>query len=201
MTTILIADDHPVVRDGMQTMLAAVEGFMVAGCVSSGEEALRFVKTSCEPDVMLCDVRLGDMDGIDLYSRVRRFAPNVRAVFISGMPNAADEARAKECGAQAYLPKSVEMDDLIDAIRASLKNNAGFTSVSNRTGVASPLSFRETQILTLLANGESKASVAEKVGISFETVKSHVRTIRDKLGVGNTTAACAYAVSQGYISV
>lgn len=63
------------------------------------------------------------------------------------------------------------------------------------------VSFRETQILTLLANGESKASVAEKVGISFETVKTHVRTIREKLGVGNTTAACTYAVSHGYISV
>ena len=201
MATILIADDHPVVRDGMKTMLAAVEGFKVAGCVSSGEEALRFVKTSCEPDVMLCDVRLGDMDGIDLYSRVRRFAPNVRAVFIAGMPNAADEARAKESGASAYLPKSVEMDDLIDAMRTSLKNDSGFISASTLAGVASPLSFRETQILTLLANGESKASVAEKIGVSFETVKTHVRTIRDKLGVGNTTAACAYAVSHGYISV
>ena len=201
MATILIADDHPVVRDGMKTMLSAVQGFKVAGCVSSGEEALRFIKTSQEPDVMLCDVRLGDMDGIDLYSRVRRFAPNIRAVFIAGMPNAADEARAKENGASAYLPKSLEMDELIDAIRASLKNETGFTSVSGRTGVASPLSCRETQILTLLANGESKASVAERIGISFETVKTYVRSIREKLGANNTTAACSIALSNGYISI
>lgn len=93
------------------------------------------------------------------------------------------------------------MDDLIAAICASSREEKVFISASRRSGVASPLSFRETQILTFLANGESKASVAEKIGISFETAKTYVRSIRAKLDVKNTTAACSKALSLGYISI
>ena len=201
MVDILVVDDHTIVRDGMKAMLSAVAGFNVVGLAASGEEALHFVKTTSVPDVVLCDIRLGDMNGIALFSRLRCLAPRLRAVFMAGMPNTSDEVHAKESGASAYLPKSVEMDDLIMAIRKAADGTADFISAQKRPGVASPLSFRETQILALLANGESKKTVAARLGITYETVKTYVRSIREKLGVSNTTAACACAVSNGYISI
>jgi len=206
-TTVLIADDHEVVRKGL-TSLFKDSSVKVCGEAASDDEAVRQSR-KLKPDVVLLDVRLGDADGLDVVKRIRSAAPAARVVMLSAFDNPTYVARAVAAGAHDYLLKSVSRDELIAAVVSAaagetparageLKRMAGQMARRERTtdtGVS--LTPRETQVLRLIAMGLSNQEIADTLEISVETVKEHVQNLLRKLALGDRTQAAVWALRHG----
>lgn len=196
--SILIVDDHPIVRSGLEAMLQSEQGFRILGCASSGMEAVSLCQKAGQPDVLLMDIRMPEMDGFQTLERLKRFFPSIRVLLLAGMPLKAEEDRAKALGAKGYLPKSAEQDRIVEAIRAIAAGNGPFVQETYETP-KSVLSDRETEVLKLLSGGKSREEIAAACGIGAETVKSHVKSILLKLDVPDRTAAVAKGFELGIL--
>jgi DNA-binding NarL/FixJ family response regulator len=206
-TTVLIVDDHEVVRRGL-TQLFADSPVRVCGEAATADEAVRQARRH-EPDVILLDVRLGDADGLEAVKPLRSAAPAARVVMFSAFDNPTYVARAVAAGAHDYLLKTISRLDLIAAVTAAaageqatrigeLRRIAGRMSQrekGNANGV--PLTPREAQVLRLIAMGLANQEIADTLAISVETVKEHVQNLLRKLGLGDRTQAAVWALRQG----
>lgn len=197
MISILIVDDHPMVREGLGAMLATESGFEVAGMVADGAEAVEFCRGR-KPDLVLCDIRMPVMDGFGLLAELRRLDPSAKVLMFAGMPLKDEEARARELGAKGYLPKSVDIRVLTESIRGIAAGTVDF-ACEEFVAAPSALSARELQVLKLLARGRQRDEIAAELGIGAESVKTHLKGIMTKLGCPNATSAVGKAYELGIL--
>jgi two-component system, NarL family, response regulator LiaR len=209
--TILLVDDHEVVRQGLRAYLDAQPDFRVIGEASSGEEA---VEAAAEylPDVMLMDLVMSGIGGVDATRRVKDITPRTQIVVLTSYHQDEFIFPALQAGAISYVLKDVDMEDLADAIRKAARGEAVLhPRVAERViqeingakgGVFNPfteLTNREMEVLRLIARGMSNSSIAEELFISENTVKGHVSNILSKLQLADRTQAAVYAWEQGLV--
>jgi NarL family two-component system response regulator LiaR len=204
---ILIVDDHSVVRQGLQMFLALDPEIEVVGEVSNGAEAVEFVK-KLKPDVVLMDLLMPVMDGIEATKIIRRDQPDTEVIALTSVLEDNAVVGAIRAGAIGYLLKDTEADELVRAIKAAA---AGQVQLSPKAAerlmreVRAPespekLTERETDVLRLLAEGKANKEIARDLTISETTVKTHVSNILMKLDVPSRTQAALYAVRIGLVS-
>jgi DNA-binding NarL/FixJ family response regulator len=198
----LIADDHEIVREGLRLALSRSRTIRVVGEASDGEAAVAMAARR-RPDVVVMDLRMGGMDGIDAAREIRRQNPRTRVVIFTGQPERNLLTRGRDAGCSGYLLKEAPHTTIIRAIERIAAGDefvdpalAPALITSERDGL---LTNREREILQLLAEGMSNADVAAKLFISQETVKSHVRHILAKLEADTRTQAVAIALRDSII--
>ncbi|MFJ1709104.1 response regulator [Kitasatospora sp. NPDC088346] len=202
--TVLIADDHPVVREGLSAMLESAPGITVAGTAGGGEEAV-VLAASLAPDVVLMDLRMGAMDGVTATTRILARSRHPRVVVVTTYESDADILRAVEAGAAGYLLKGTSRVDLINAVRAAARGETVLSpAVAGRLFRAraqepTPLSAREREVLHLVGRGLTNADIGRELHIGEATVKTHLLRIFRKLDVSDRTAAVLAAMERGLL--
>ena len=202
---ILIADDHAVVRDGLAAMLSFQKDMHVTGHARNGREAIAQFRT-LRPDVVVMDLAMPELDGVGAIIAIRSEFPAARILVLTTYDGDENVYRALENGAKGYLLKDCSTEDLLAAIR---KVHSGGTHVSERAAArlaertmsGASLSARETEVLALIAAGKSNKEIAGLLFISEGTVKTHVLSIHEKLGVGDRTEAVVTAIKRGILRV
>ncbi len=195
--SILIVDDHPMVREGLAAMLESEEGFRVVALATNGEEALEKIAQE-HPAVVLSDVRMPKKDGLTMLAEARQLFPAVRVLLLAGMPLKEEEYRAKRDGAAGYLPKDVDQDRLAAAIREVAANPDAFACEAFQAA-PSLLTAREMEVLKLVAQGNQRDQIAASLGIGAESVKTHMKGIMTKLNCPNATSAVGRAYELGIL--
>ena len=200
--SVLIVDDHPIVRDGLSALLSADAAFSPVGTTEGGEELLAFCKANGAPDILISDVRMPTMDGFQLLARCRRLYPKMAVVLLAGLPLAREEERARTMGARGYLPKSIPGERLKVLLKSLVAKKTDFAHEEVReTPDPSKLTSRERAVLELLAKGLTREEIGAAEHVSPETVKTQVRSILLKLDVPNAVAAVATAYERGILRV
>ncbi|MEU5235528.1 response regulator [Streptomyces lydicus] len=202
---VLLADDHPVVREGLCAMLASDPGIEIAGQAGSGEEAVTQAERLA-PDVVLLDLRMGGMDGVAATGHILRRSPRSRVVIVTTYEDDGDILRAVEAGAAGYLLKGTSRAQLVEAVHAAARGETVLTPslagklVRARTEAPSLLSGRECEVLRLVGQGLSNAEIGRELFIGEATVKTHLLRAFRKLGVADRTAAVLTALERGLLS-
>lgn len=201
---VLIVDDHPLLSDGLVTVIQSQPDMLPVGQASSGREAIqRF--DECRPDVTLMDLRLPDMSGIDAMITIRSNFPQARVIILTTFAGDAEIHRALEAGARAYLLKTMPANELMDVIR---QIHAGKKKIPSEIAAYlaehysdEQLTPREVDILRQLAGGNRNRDIAEKLFIAEETVKAHLKHILEKLHANDRTQAVSIGVRRGIIQL
>ena len=204
--TVLIADDHDVVRKGLISLFDG-SGVRVSGEATTPEETLKQAK-KLKPDVVILDVRFGDTDGLDVIRGIRAAAPQARVVMFTAFDNPTYIARAIAAGAHDYLLKTADRAEVLDSVNGAageppslvghLRRMAGQMARRDTPpdfGIS--LTPRETQVLRLITMGLSNKESADALEISVETVKEHVQNLLRKLSVNDRTQAAVWALRHG----
>jgi len=207
---VLIIDDHALFRVGLQGLLEQ-RGIEVADAVASGIEGLQRAE-ELRPDIVLLDLRMPDMGGLEVLKKLREKEPGIPVVMLTTSNEETDLIKSLRSGAQGYLLKDMEPDELVSALRdiengknvvaqdltdALARMVQGDAKVADDDGPFSALTPREMEILCLLAEGQSNKLIARNLGISDGTVKLHVKAILRKLGIHSRVEAAVIAVEQG----
>ncbi|MEV4314145.1 response regulator transcription factor [Actinocrispum sp. NPDC049592] len=205
MITLLVVDDHPVVRDGLCGMFAADMEFSVVGEAGDGEEAVRLA-LKLRPDVVLMDLRMPGMDGVTAIRALAAQGSTSRVLVLTTYDTDSYVMPALSAGATGYLLKDSPRDELLKAVRAAAQGQAVLApTVVNRlldqvrTPTPDPLSLRELEVLQLVAAGNTNREAAAHLFISEATVKSHLLSIYAKLGVNDRAAAVAAGFTRGLL--
>jgi two-component system nitrate/nitrite response regulator NarL len=207
---VLIIDDHALFRVGLQGLLEQ-RGIEVAAAVASGLEGIQRVE-ELKPDIVLLDLRMPDMGGLEVLQKLREHESSIPVVMLTTSNDEADLIKSLRSGAQGYLLKDMEPDELVGALRdiengknvvaqdltdALARMVQGEAGAADEEGPFSELTPREMEILCLLAEGQSNKLIARNLGISDGTVKLHVKAILRKLGIHSRVEAAVIAVEQG----
>lgn len=205
MIRILIADDHPVVREGLAGMLAGQPDMMVVAQAENGAQAVTLWAQQ-QPDVVLMDLRMPGMDGVAAIAAIKGQRPLAPILVLTTYDSDADILRAIEAGATGYLLKDAPREELFRAIRAAARGEsvlspaiAARLMTRMRAPVEESLSAREIEVLQLVAAGQSNREIGKALHISAATVKTHLIHIFAKLGVSDRTAAVTAALEKGII--
>ncbi|MFB8756269.1 response regulator [Streptomyces nigra] len=206
--TLLIVDDHPVVRDGLRGMFESAPGFTVLGEAASGEEAVERA-ADLDPDVILMDLRMPGGGGVAAIAHLTRAGARARVLVLTTYDTDTDTLPAIEAGATGYLLKDAPRDELFTAVRAAAEGRTVLSpAVASRLVSAvraprndrdEPLSAREREVLALVARGTSNREIARELFISEATVKTHLTHLYAKLGVNDRAAAVATAYERGIL--
>jgi DNA-binding NarL/FixJ family response regulator len=201
---ILIVDDHPVVLAGLASMLGTQAGLEVIDSASSGEEALEILRDK-HADIVLLDLRMPGMSGIDVLLALERAKINVRTIVLSSHETDEDIYRAVQAGARAYLLKGTPQSEMIDAIRAVQCGKRYFPrDIADRLAermMRTNLTVRELEVLQMVARGLTNKEIGTALDISGNTVRNHVNSIIEKLDVSDRTEAATTAIERGIITV
>ncbi|MCI0893205.1 MAG: response regulator transcription factor [Chloroflexi bacterium] len=205
---ILVADDHPVVRDGLVAMLSTQTDFRVVGQASTGREVVANIEIA-RPDVVLLDLEMPDLDGVEALRQVTAEHPEVKVLVFTAFDDDERIVSAVQAGAQGYLLKGSPRDEVFDAIRVISQGGSLLQPVVasklmrhvSSQGVRSRLTARELEALDLLANGMTNKEIAAELVITVRTVKFHVSSILRKLEAGNRTEAVRIAAERGIIDL
>jgi DNA-binding NarL/FixJ family response regulator len=202
---IVIADDHPVFRAGLQGLLSGQDDFQVVGEAANGREAVAMVRHAA-PDVLLVDLQMPELDGVHAIQEIRLVAPATRILVLTTYDSDGDILRAVEAGATGYLLKDTPREELFKAIRATARGDSVLSpSVASRLvgrargPVDRSLSARELEVLRLVARGTSNKIIGKELRISEATVKTHLLHIFAKLSVDDRTAAVTAAMERGML--
>ena len=208
---LMLVDDHRMFREALRVPLAAEADMEIVAEAGSGAEALAGA-AACRPDVVVLDVALPDMSGIEVAGRLLAAAPRLRLVALSGYADRLFVAEMLKAGARAYVVKSAGADELVRAIRAAMGGHVFLSpevtgmALGQGNGSAdeappvSVLGQREREVLRLLAGGMRSVAIAGTLGISPATVDVHRRNIKRKLGLGTVAALTRYAIREGLVS-
>ena len=215
---VLIVDDHRLLRDGLTALLNQAEDIEIVGSVPSGEEAIS-IFPSLKPDVILMDIMMGGMTGIEATRWIKEQDPNAKVILISSEVKKELVTAGIQCGIDGYLPKDVDLTILRDAI-TTVKNGGRYfneaitnlvfedfyqkkklTNMSGKVTLPNDLTKREQEVLALVASGKSNQEVADELFISIKTVDTHKNHILDKLGLKNTAELVRYAIKNKLISM
>lgn len=202
---VMLVDDHRIVREGLAYMLADVEGIELVGEADGGGEFLE-VLDQIDPDVVLLDVHMPTMSGLEVLERLQGRDTRVRVVMLSMYDQSGYVQQAVQLGAMGYLLKSVSLEELVRAITL-VASGKPYVQGELATALVTPsestdlpkLSPRELQILKLLSSGLGNKQIARRLDISEATVKTHVKSLFARLGVSTRTAAAASALRLGLI--
>ncbi len=199
--TVTIVDDHPVVRDGLAAMLSTRRLFSIDGKFASGEELLKDAHARGKTaDVVVMDVRMPGIDGLETLERLKKEFPGVRCILLTGLPLKMEEESARRVGASAYLPKTTDQDRLAALISEIAAGGAPFATEDGPGGDALPsLTRREMQVLDALRRGYTREEIAGLLAISGETVKSYMKSLMSKLDATNAVSAVARAFELGVL--
>jgi DNA-binding NarL/FixJ family response regulator len=201
---ILSVDDHPLLREGISTMIRNQPDMQLVGEASNGQEATQMFR-ELRPDITLMDLRLSDMSGIDAMIAIRAEFPEARIIMLTTFEGDVEVQRALQAGARSYLLKSMPPKDLTETIR---QVHAGKKHIPPQ--IAShlaehlgdeALSTREIEVLRHVAGGNRNREIAELLFISEETVKVHIKHIMEKLGASDRTQAVSIAVRRGIMQL
>lgn len=199
---ILLVDDHPVVRAGLASMLSTIAGLAVCGAASTAEEALRLIDAE-QPDVLLLDLRMPGMNGIELLKVIRAKPFPPRSLVLTSYESDEEIYRAIEAGAQGYLLKSTPQAEIVAAIQAV---HAGRHYIPPRIAarlaermVRSALTQRELEILEMVVRGLTNKQIGNALQISENTARNHINSIIRKLDVSGRTEAATAAIQQGLV--
>jgi DNA-binding NarL/FixJ family response regulator len=205
---VLIVDDHPVTRDGLRAALGTADDVEVVGEASSGEEAIQAVD-KLTPDVVFMDVRMPGINGIDATKEIRHDHPETRVILFTVEESRASISEAIQAGVSGYLLKDVTADEIINAARLALQGKAVIHPALTQAFIEevrlvdrrpeAPLSRREIEILQKVAYGSTTKEVADELGISPHTVKTHLERIFEKLGANDRAQAVAIAIRRGLV--
>ena len=204
MIRVLLADDHAVVRSGLTQLLATVEDVEVVGAAADGAEAVDLALAE-RPDVVLMDLSMPVMDGIEAIRRLRGRDPEARIVVLTSFSDRERILDALDAGAVGYLLKDAEPDELIRGVRAAAAGEAPLapkaasavlTARADQRPVAE-LTPREREVLGALARGKANKQIARELGISEKTVKAHLTRVFESIGVTDRTAAALWAQRHG----
>lgn len=202
---LLIADDHPVVRDGLRDMLSGQPDFQVVAEAANGVEAVALTSRQ-QPHVVLTDLSMPQMDGVEAIIQIKAKHPDVQILVLTSYDSDADILPAIEAGAIGYLLKDTPREELFEAIRAAAEGKPLLTSAvaarlmeRMRGPAEEALSIREIEVLKLVSKGASNKQIASKLYIGEATVKSHLIRIYGKLNVTDRTAAVTKALERGIL--
>lgn len=202
---LLIADDHPVVRNGLRGMLSSQPDFEVVGEAEDGAAAVRMT-AKLTPQVVLMDLRMPLLDGVEAIHEIKSNQPNVQVLVLTTYDSDADILPAVEAGATGYLLKDCSREELFRGIRAAAQGESVLAPLvaarlmgQMRALAEEKLSEREIEVLGLVAKGSSNSEIAKRLHISQATVKSHLIHIFGKLGVSDRTAAVTTAFQRGIL--
>jgi DNA-binding NarL/FixJ family response regulator len=199
---ILCVDDHPIVREGLASIIALQPDMELIGAAESGAEALQL---ACEmtPDVALVDLRLKDMNGHELTRQILSRCSGVRIIILTSFEGDADIERALAAGARGYVVKGTARDELLGAIRAihaGRRHIPGSVAETLAEHLGSEkLSGRELQVLAQIATGKRNKEIGAALGIAEDTVKMHVKNVLEKLKVNDRTEAVTVALRRGIL--
>lgn len=208
MIRILIAEDHPIVREGLRTLISSEPGMEIVGESVDGVEAVRQAR-ALQPDVVLMDLVMPRQDGLTAISEIKKENPDIRILVLTSFAEEDKVFPAIKAGALGYLLKDSSPQQLLEAIRAvyrgepSLHPNIALKLVrelsqpSNLPPTTKPLTEREVAVLKLLAQGLTNQEIADKLVISEWTVRTHIRNILGKLHLANRIQAALYALREG----
>ena len=209
--TVLLVDDHEVVRSGVSAFLASQPDFEVVGEAKSGSEAVNLVQKTV-PDVVLMDLVMAKMDGVEATRQVKTVSPRTKIVVLTSYHQDEYIFPALQAGAISYILKDVKMDELADALRRASQGEATLhPRVASRViqelhganreelNPYTELTEREMEVLKLIAKGQSNSEIADSLVISVNTVKGHVSNILSKLHLAARTQAAVYAWQQGIV--
>ena len=206
--SLLIVDDHPVVRNGLRGMFESAPGFTVLGEASGGVEAVGKTE-ELDPDVVLMDLRMPGGGGVDAIRELTRRGARAKVLVLTTYDTDSDTLPAIEAGATGYLLKDAPRDELFTAVRAAAEGRtvlspavaSRLVSAVRTPGAAGnePLSAREREVLALVARGTSNREIARELFISEATVKTHLTHLYAKLGVNDRVAAVATAYQRGIL--
>jgi DNA-binding NarL/FixJ family response regulator len=220
-TRVVIVDDHPVFRQGLRDVLETDPGIQVVGEAANGEVAFQMAE-DVEPDVMLIDINLPDINGLQVTRQIRAKQPGLKVIVVTGYDDAEQAFHAIRAGASAYCAKDITPETLIQTIYAvqqdryvvgerKMSHDEVVVWVEEKVGRISgrlitdtedsfvPLSPREMEILEYVTHGRSNKEIAYALGISHQTVKNHMTAILRKLQVDDRTQAAVYALSRGWV--
>ncbi|HWN22804.1 MAG TPA: response regulator transcription factor [Gaiellaceae bacterium] len=202
---VLVADDHRLMLAAVRRALSDAEGFEIVGEVSVGSHVVPAVRET-QPDVVLLDLRMPELDGLACLERLRKHDPTIAVVILSSYSDAAQIEAARRAGALGYVVKTVEPVDLATVLRTALSSRSfAVWGAEEPQGVAAPaatagttaLSERETVVLEAVARGLSNREIGRQLWISEQTVKFHLRNVYRKLGISSRTEAARYAYRTG----
>lgn len=201
---LLIIDDHPIVRFGLTALLSLHEDIEVVGTAGSGPEALDFLAKH-EINVVLVDLRMPGLSGVETLQRMREVAPNARPIVLSSFEFDEEIYTAVKAGAQGFLHKEVGAEEILAALRAVHRGQQAFPRrIAERLAndrMTAGLSPREREVLELVAKGLTNKEVAHTLQISQFTVRNHLNHITEKLEVSDRTEAIFVAIQTGLITL
>ena len=209
---LLVVDDHALIRDGLTRILAMHDDLDVVAEAPDGQEAYNMVK-SVAPDIVLMDINMPNMNGIDATRRIKSKFPHIGVIALTIHDDEEYIYELVKCGVSAYVLKDIEIDSLVNAIHAvfrgetfyhpriSEKMCGEFQRLAKRSVHEAPLSRRETDVLTLIARGKSNKDIGDELYISEKTVKNHITNIFRKIQVSDRTQAALYAVKNRMVKL
>jgi two-component system, NarL family, response regulator len=202
--SILIVDDHPVVRAGLASMLGTQESLKVVGAAWNGQEAFALIERH-QPQVMLLDLRMPGMNGIETLQALRSLPNPPRVLVLTNFETDEDVYRAVRAGAQGYLVKSTTQQEMIEAIKTVASGRRYFPAqIAARLAQRmsrSNLTAREREILEMMSKGLTNKQIGSALDISANTARNHVNNIIEKLDVADRTEAVTTAIQQGLLDV
>lgn len=213
---ILIADDHKLVREGIQSMLSEVADVQIVGLAASGEEAINLARVK-PPDVVLMDIIMPGMNGIEASRWIKENDEHVRVIILTMEISKDYVSAAIKSGVDGYLPKDIGKDVLVEAIQSVHRGERYFNDAikklifedfysaeklkNPRKTLPNQLTKRENEVLALVASGKANKEIAEQLFISVKTVETHKTHILIKLGLNNNSELIRYAVKNNIISI
>lgn len=199
---VLIIDDHPVVRLGLRTLLESEEHIVVTGAAGSAKEGMQEVK-KVHPDVVLMDLRMPEMEGVEAISELRRVAADIRILVLTNYDEDDYIFRALKAGAMGYILKNSPQEEIIHAVEMVHQNQScippNITMRLTEAIAREELSHRELEVLKLAADGLTNKAIADRLFISAKTARNHVTSCLCKLGARDRTEAVTIAVRRGLI--
>jgi len=205
-TKVLLVDDHPLVLEGIRAIIETFSHIEVVGATSSAREALTIAGRT-EPDVVMMDINMPDLNGLDAIELFKEQHPNTRLLMLSMHDSREYISTSVMYGASGYILKDVSTSEIIAAIEAVASGGTYFSSgvsdvlmrFESALKTSGPLTTREQSVLLLVADGKSSKDVAQLLEISTRTVETHRKNIKKKLGIATTAGLTRYAIESGLI--